>query len=466
MSGPTATLKTPQLSPKPSLHRRARALSSVSGIGEPFQFELPELPSELSQISLATLPDMVPITSPSPSFKQPHTESKSLRTPSNDKHRHRTILKRRASTQSQESNIILPELPPLLPLDPIPRTRVRASSSIATHYSPSQSQPIDLFPAASDVVIPTQMPTSIDLHRASLLPVISSTGQRVPFGNLFRTTTRKTILIFIRHFLCPACQDYMRSVRETLKVFSDEGTTEHRGVEGLKVVVIGSGDWEMIQGYEKISKSGPTFGIPDLAVYTDPTLQLQTLFGLHRLGKTSSASSIADEGGSYVRHKSLISGIRMVLKNVVKNDMPILTKNKGSTSQLGGEFILEPGLKCTFAHRMTTPTSHLPFSELLLHAGLYLPPSRKRGSMVSEGSITTIGNNFSQPSTPRKGALGLSTEVLSSADDCHCGVKQSFDGSVVEEEVYVEEMVDVNVLGPDFIPFLEARMTSLSSSDY
>jgi len=59
----------------------------------------------------------------------------------------------------------------------------------------------------------------------------------------------------------------------------------------------------------------------------------------------------------------------MVVKNVIKSKMPVWGK-AGDPEQLGGEFVLGPGLKCTFAHRMRTTRSHTPIHRVLMAAGV------------------------------------------------------------------------------------------------
>ncbi|KAI0277970.1 hypothetical protein BC826DRAFT_1086035, partial [Russula brevipes] len=42
----------------------------------------------------------------------------------------------------------------------------------------------------------------------------------------------------------------------------------------------------------------------------------------------------------------------------------------GDASQLGGEFVLGPGLSCTYVHRMQTTAGHAPIVDVLAAAGV------------------------------------------------------------------------------------------------
>ncbi|KAJ6610713.1 hypothetical protein B0H10DRAFT_404675 [Mycena sp. CBHHK59/15] len=57
---------------------------------------------------------------------------------------------------------------------------------------------------------PDTLPTPAALARAAALPVVASSGVRVPFGALLRAEEgQRTLVVFLRHFWCPLCQDYM-----------------------------------------------------------------------------------------------------------------------------------------------------------------------------------------------------------------------------------------------------------------
>ncbi|KAF9223705.1 hypothetical protein BS17DRAFT_781090 [Gyrodon lividus] len=193
------------------------------------------------------------------------------------------------------------------------------------------------------------LPTPRQLMDAASCLVIAENGLRVPFGELFRD--QKTIVIFVRHFWCPLCQDYMFSVASNvhLKLLKQAD---------INLVVIGNGSYNMIKSYRQIFRTAFTF-------YTDPSLRLHKALGMTL--RTLEPKSQRKRGG-YVRHGH-VSGIAMVFKNALRVGMPVWEKG-GDPTQLGGEFILGPGATASYAHRMPNARSHAPIMHVLAAAGL------------------------------------------------------------------------------------------------
>ncbi|KAH7926376.1 hypothetical protein BV22DRAFT_1009244 [Leucogyrophana mollusca] len=195
------------------------------------------------------------------------------------------------------------------------------------------------------------LPTHRQLVDASSYTVIAENGLRVPFGDLFRE--QKTIVIFIRHFWCPLCQDYMFSV-------SDNADPRVLKQAGVNLVVIGNGSYNMIKSYRQIFRT-------PFAIYTDPSLRVYTALGM-TLHPPEHSTEPRRRG--YVRHGPM-GGIKMVVLNALRVGMPVWEKG-GDVAQLGGEFVLGPGLTATFAHRMRTTRSHAPIVSVLAAAGIDL----------------------------------------------------------------------------------------------
>ncbi|KAL4066937.1 AhpC/TSA antioxidant enzyme-domain-containing protein [Scleroderma yunnanense] len=196
------------------------------------------------------------------------------------------------------------------------------------------------------------MPTSKQLMDAASCVVIAENGIRVPFSDILKD--KKTIVIFIRHFWCAMCQDYMFSLSSTVdpKLLKQANTN---------LVVIGNGSFNMIKSYRQI------FHTP-FAIYTDPSMRLYSALGMMNPGKTSAKSQI--KRGSYVRHGNM-SGLAMVVANAVRVGMPIWEKG-GDPAQLGGEFVFGPGMTVSFAHRMPNAGCHAPIQRVLAAAGVGL----------------------------------------------------------------------------------------------
>ncbi|KZS98511.1 hypothetical protein SISNIDRAFT_481241 [Sistotremastrum niveocremeum HHB9708] len=198
-------------------------------------------------------------------------------------------------------------------------------------------------------------PTMTQLHHAASLKVFDADGRAVRFGKLWED--KRTIVCFIRHFLCPMCQDYMR-------VVANEAIKENLDKARVNLVIIGCGSPAMIKSYLAMHKL-------DYPIYTDPTLELY-----HALGMTlesTDAGSVPPPGhGHYVQH-GVASGTIAVIGRAIRHGMPLLADG-GKIGQLGGELIVGPGLRCGFAHRMSTTAGHTPVRHLLIRAGVQTGP--------------------------------------------------------------------------------------------
>ena len=195
------------------------------------------------------------------------------------------------------------------------------------------------------------LPTPSQLAYAASLPVIAESGLRIAFGSLFEN--QRTIVLFIRHFWCPLCQDYMTSLTSLVppSLFPPSSPKSKAKNDGAaQLVIIGNGAYTLISKYKQI------FGM-EFNVYTDPTLAIYSALGMGMMGTTrirdekilrtelgkekESEDSKKAKEGSYVKH-GLMTGIALVVMRALKVGMPVWEKG-GDIGQLGGEFVLGPG---------------------------------------------------------------------------------------------------------------------------
>ncbi|KAJ2924628.1 hypothetical protein H1R20_g12463, partial [Candolleomyces eurysporus] len=117
---------------------------------------------------------------------------------------------------------------------------------------------------------------------------------------------------------------------------------------------------------------------------------------------TVTRRSFDNGNGSYVKH-GLMGGIGMVVMRALKAGMPIW-ENGGDIAQLGGEFVLGPGMTCVFAHRMQHPKGHAPVLEVLKAANVNIPDEVLQSlgvsgptslALVSESDVSSI--SFAPP---------------------------------------------------------------------
>jgi len=206
-----------------------------------------------------------------------------------------------------------------------------------------------------------ELPTAAQIALAAALPVTSEDGSKITFGSLFNE--HRTIVLFLRHFLCPLCQDYLSSLKGlvTPKVLARWSNDASENERLVSLVVISNGAPALIRKYKKI------FGLPFL-VFTDPDLEIYTALGMnkgslrelaghaHSRPRTLSFERTLDDPvgrvvevppgkgikeGSYVKH-GLMGGIAMVLVRAIKVGIPPW-ENGGDATQLGGEFVFGPG---------------------------------------------------------------------------------------------------------------------------
>ncbi|KAF9254426.1 hypothetical protein L218DRAFT_992322 [Marasmius fiardii PR-910] len=187
-------------------------------------------------------------------------------------------------------------------------------------------------------------PSTTQLELAAKSTIVTESGVRIAFGSLWQH--QKTIVIFIRHFLCPMCQDYVGSIARSV-------APEALRREGIRLVIIGNGHHDFIKSYRKVLKC-------PYDLYTNPKLEVYNALGM--------TLQTLEKGPrpSYIRHGA-VGGFGMVISNAFKSGMPIW-KHGGDLSQLGGEFVLGPGLKCSFSHRMRYARAHLPIQKVVKEA--------------------------------------------------------------------------------------------------
>nr|XP_031859194.1 uncharacterized protein CI109_005390 [Kwoniella shandongensis]KAA5526266.1 hypothetical protein CI109_005390 [Kwoniella shandongensis] len=258
-------------------------------------------------------------------------------------------------------------------------------------------------------------PTPKELFEASLLEVVGERGERVKFGDL--VNRRKTIVIFIRHWFCPLCAQYMSSILSEVSVDALEKAN-------VDLVIIGNGSDKMLDGYRsqfnccpqsqsdadslssspssqqhRRSYSDKSFRCP-FKMYTDPTLALYRALGLTR---QTGDSGPEEEKGDYLTQSALESTFQTI-KRATK--MPLL-HNPGHFLQLGGEFVFDATttrrapLNVIYTHRMTNTRSHAPIRDICEEAGVRLefihyepgppPPPVHRASYISTTDSTTGG---------------------------------------------------------------------------
>ncbi|KAJ9091551.1 hypothetical protein QFC21_007176 [Naganishia friedmannii] len=199
---------------------------------------------------------------------------------------------------------------------------------------------------------PDRLPTPRELLAVSKLQVYNVDGEKVMFGDIVAGGGGvQTIVVFIRHWYCPLCAEYVECIIRTV----DPETLERANV---KLVIIGNGSRRMLPAYSKKVMRSP------FEMYTDPKLRVYRALGMT---KQTHDGGDEDDKGDYIT-KGAMRGTLEVAKRATK--MPL--GRPGTIPQLGGEFIFSSALQCSYAHRMTNTRAHAPIRDIVARTGALL----------------------------------------------------------------------------------------------
>eukprot|EP01113_Clastostelium_recurvatum_P046291 TRINITY_DN8097_c0_g2_i1.p1 TRINITY_DN8097_c0_g2~~TRINITY_DN8097_c0_g2_i1.p1 ORF type:complete len:254 (+),score=43.63 TRINITY_DN8097_c0_g2_i1:38-763(+) len=164
--------------------------------------------------------------------------------------------------------------------------------------------------------------------------VIASDDSKHALSSLI-TSTKRTCIIFIRHFFCGLCQDYITNI---CKITSPEELAANES----SLVFIGCGDPSLISFYVK--ETGCTFPL-----YADPSGGLYDKLGMIRGLNWNEKPEYAET--------SLPANICRSMSQVVRAGFKKASK-AGEINRNGGEFVFTQDGQCTWAHRMPDSIGH------------------------------------------------------------------------------------------------------------
>jgi len=219
-------------------------------------------------------------------------------------------------------------------------------------------------------------PTKADLEKVAELKVLDAEKKSHTFKSLYaddENGPRRLLIIFIRHFFCGICQEYLRS-------FSSIITPDHLSELSTptEVIIIGCGQPDLIPLYVKET------GCP-YTIYADPTRKLYDLLGMTK------TMSLGNKHPDYMQRSMISSSISSFLLGL-RSGRHMLSA--GDFWQVGGEFIFEEG-KVTWCHRMRNTRDHAETLEVQKQFGLDSEkgPIRKRWSTgLTEGLGRRLSN--------------------------------------------------------------------------
>lgn len=209
---------------------------------------------------------------------------------------------------------------------------------------------------------------------------------------------KKVLIIFIRHFFCGNCQEYLRELAAHPLM-----RPENLEQENLQISIVGCGTPSLIASYRAITN------IPESwLVYADPSTELYKLLGMHR------TLSMGTRRPQYIRRSLTGNMLRSVWQGVKRiREGDVL--EAGSWDVNGGEFLFEQvddgsDWKISWCYKMTNSRDHTEAQDLLRAIGLTTKPEAgavpprltqhqrtKSSPMVLENLVTTNSKDKLDP---------------------------------------------------------------------
>ncbi|KAI1270069.1 hypothetical protein F5Y18DRAFT_2721 [Xylariaceae sp. FL1019] len=238
-------------------------------------------------------------------------------------------------TSRQTTTLDIPAQAPKETENATPSSAVSTLNGQASdRSSPTSPNPLSS-PPKDDIVNPPdfqgEVETNNDIPSQTVLraiedyTVLDRNGRTHPFKSLYcgHNVARRVLVIFIRHFFCGNCQEYLRTLSASITPDSLLALPV-----STFITVIGCGTPQLIDAYVKETKC-------PFPVYADPTRRLYQELGMVRT--LSMGSRPAYMKDRTVAH-TVLSGIKQGLKQVKSG----LVTKMGDSRQVGGEFLFEP----------------------------------------------------------------------------------------------------------------------------
>ncbi|KAI6370446.1 hypothetical protein MCOR25_004183 [Pyricularia grisea] len=177
---------------------------------------------------------------------------------------------------------------------------------------------------ADEVQSNNDLPSAATLRKIENYVVLDRHGKSHTFRSLYsgRNVARRVLVIFVRHFFCGNCQEYLRTLSASItpEALLDLPIPTF-------IAVIGCGDPSLIDMY--VNATGCRF-----PVYSDPTRRLYDELGMVR--------TLAMGARPAYQRKSMISSVFSSVVQGLKQIPSGKATKAGDQRQIGGEFLFEP----------------------------------------------------------------------------------------------------------------------------
>ncbi|KAF7719690.1 AhpC/TSA antioxidant enzyme [Penicillium ucsense] len=218
--------------------------------------------------------------------------------------------------------------------------------SSTTESAPPAADDVNAAPPDAHRKRDEEPPSTKTLEKVADYSVLDKNGDKHTFKSLYEGpgSTRRVLVIFIRHFFCGSCQAYVQTLSES---FTPEQLL-HLPTP-TSIVIIGCGDPSLIDFYAKETNC-------PFSIYADPKTKLYD-----ELGMTSTYALGAQP--KYIR-KGLARMVTQSIMQELRNIGSALTMKGGDTKRVGGEFLFESNegqtgeKRVSWCHRMTTTRDH------------------------------------------------------------------------------------------------------------
>ncbi|XP_028661157.1 peroxiredoxin-like 2C isoform X1 [Erpetoichthys calabaricus] len=170
-------------------------------------------------------------------------------------------------------------------------------------------------------------------------------GEKILFRSLYEN--KKAILIFVRHFLCYTCKEYVEDLAKIPKCFLSDAD--------VRLIVIGQSSYQHIEAFRSIT------GYQHY-IYVDPDKEIYKTLGMKK------DETFTREGSQSPHVKS--NGFSGSIKSIWRAMSSPAFDFQGDPKQQGGALILGPGDNIHFAHYDMNSLDHMPINELLQLAGV------------------------------------------------------------------------------------------------
>ncbi|KAF2102452.1 hypothetical protein NA57DRAFT_7658, partial [Rhizodiscina lignyota] len=202
-----------------------------------------------------------------------------------------------------------------------------------------------------DLDVSNTLPTADVLKKCAELPVYDADGKQHSFKSLVEGdgSGSKHMVIFIRHFFCGICQEYVRTLASSFSSSTLPPSTA--------LTIIGCGSPDLISNYTAATSSA-------YKIYCDPKAKLYSTLGMQR------RLQMGPKKPDYIQNSMWIASLKSVVQGLTWRGGRGALKG-GDFSQNGGEFWFVrgeegplDGWNVEWCHRMRNTRDHVEVAEL------------------------------------------------------------------------------------------------------